>query len=225
VVRLILFDVDGTLIRTQGAGVKAFGKAFESEFKVAEATRAIDFAGRTDPSIVRDVFKRHQIEASPANFQRFFECYVFWLDYLLCTTHGEICPGVWNFIHSLARLPVPPLTGLLTGNIRLGAEIKLRHFQIWDYFGLGAFGDDHENRDELAVIARQRGSEALGTPLRGDEIMVIGDTPNDVQCGRKIQAKTLAVATGAFKMPELEACRATWTVPNLSDLDARPLCA
>lgn len=95
-----------------------------------------------DPSIVRDVFKRHEIEASPANFQRFFECYVFWLDFLLCTTEGGICPGVWNFIHALARLPEPPLAGLLTGNIRLGAEIKLRHFQIWENFRFGAYGDD-----------------------------------------------------------------------------------
>lgn len=224
-VRLILFDVDGTLIHTQGAGVKAFGKTFESEFKVADATRGVDFAGRTDPSIVRDVFKRHHIDASPANFQRFFDCYVFWLDYLLCTTHGEICPGVWNFIHALAALPQPPMAGLLTGNIRLGAEIKLRHFQIWEYFRFGAFGDEHEDRNELAVIARQRGSETLGIPLRGDEIIVIGDTPNDVRCGQRIQAKTLAVATGPFKVPELEACHATWSVPNLCGLDPRPLCA
>ncbi len=224
-VRLILFDIDGTLIHTRGAGVKAFGKTFETEFKVFDSVQGIEFAGRTDPSIVRDIFKRHQIESSPENFKRFFDCYVFWLDYLLCKSDGGICPGVWNVIHMLSRLPHPPLIGLLTGNIRLGAEIKLRHFQIWEYFEMGAFGNDHENRNELAVLARERSVELLKESLRGEEIIVVGDTPFDVQCGQKIQAKTLAVATGPFTVEQLEACRATWSVPDLNNLDLAQICA
>ena len=96
------------------------------------------------------------------------------------------------------------MLGLLTGNIRLGAEIKLRHFNLWDAFQTGAFADDHEERDQIAAVARQRGSRILGTELRGDEVVVIGDTPLDIRCARAIGAKALAVATGGAKLAELE---------------------
>ena len=227
VVRLILFDIDGTLIHTRGAGVNAFNKAFANEFNIRAATEGVRFAGRTDASIVREVFAKHQVEPTPELFRRFRDCYVFWLDYLLCRSGGEICPGVWNFLHSVSRLPEPPQLGLLTGNIRLGAEIKLRHFQIWDCFELGAFGDEHEDRNELAAIARRRGEAVLESPLGPGEILVIGDTPHDVRCGQQIEAKTLAVATGPFGVPDLAACQATWAVTDLNGLglSVRELCA
>ena len=126
-VRLVLFDVDGTLVHTGGAGVKAFARTFASEFKVADGFERLRFAGRTDIGLVREFFGFHQIEATPENLQRFFEHYVFWLDHLLKESRTEVCPGVWEVIHELQALPQAPVLGLLTGNIRLGAEIKLRH--------------------------------------------------------------------------------------------------
>ncbi len=222
--RLVLFDIDGTLIRTHGAGVAAFEKTFASEFGVADQSHQIKFAGRTDPAIVRDFFLHHQIEPTASNFERFFESYVFWLDYLLCKSNGEICSGVWNFVHSLSALPEPPTIGLLTGNIRLGAEIKLRHFQLWEYFCLGAFGDDHENRNRLAELARERGGKLLGRKLSGEEIVVVGDTPLDIDCGQSIQARTLAVATGGHALAELQAHRPTWAVGNLAQVTANEVC-
>jgi phosphoglycolate phosphatase-like HAD superfamily hydrolase len=219
-----LFDVDGTLIRTHGAGVKAFERTLAAEFQVSQGTDGVQFAGRTDPSIVRELFQRHRIEPSPVNFERFFDRYVFWLDYLLCKSAGEVCVGVRDFISGLAALTPPPLTGLLTGNIRLGAEIKLRHFRLWEAFRLGAFGDDHEDRNQLAVLAQQRASQLLGRNLAGNQIVVVGDTPLDIDCARAISAKSLAVATGGYSLGRLRADRPTWAIGNLSEVTAKEIC-
>src|SRR6516225_1130739 len=141
-VRLVLFDIDGTLIRTGGAGVKAFAKVFETEFGATDGFERLKFSGRTDFSLVREFFGFHGIEPTPENFERFFERYVFWLDYILHAGQAMVCPGVLEFIGQLQGLPCPPLLGLLTGNIRLGAEIKLRHLNLWHHFATGAFADD-----------------------------------------------------------------------------------
>jgi phosphoglycolate phosphatase len=225
VVRLVLFDIDGTLIHTKGAGVQAFAMTFASEFHLAQGIEGVQFAGRTDPSIVREFFQREQIEPTAEHFQRFFDRYVFWLDYLLRKSQGGICAGVWNFIHNLQHLAQPPILGLLTGNIRLGAEIKLRHFYLWDNFAMGSFGDDHEDRNQLAGIARQRGNQLAGQRLQDDEIVVVGDTPLDVQCARSIQAKSLAVATGGATWDELAATKPNWLAKDLLEVSAEEICA
>ncbi len=224
-VKLVVFDVDGTLIRTHGAGVKAFERTFASEFRHPNATQGLNFAGRTDPSIVREVFQKCAIPPTDGNFSRFFDVYVFWLDYLLGKSDGEICAGVWNFLSALRALPNPPLIGLLTGNISLGAEIKLRHFQLWDLFSVGAYGDDHEDRNKLAAIARDRAVKKLGKPLNGSEIVVVGDTPLDIACARAINAKALAVGTGGYTVEELKPHQADWLVQDLNELSAREVCA
>jgi phosphoglycolate phosphatase-like HAD superfamily hydrolase len=218
-VRLVLFDIDGTLIRTGGAGVKAFAKVFATEFGAVDGFEKLKFAGRTDRSLVREFFGVHQVAATPENFNRFFEHYVFWLDHILRETHSHVCPGVWEFIRALQGWPQPPLLGLLTGNIRLGAEIKLRHLGLWDTFETGAFADDHEERPQIAAIARRRGSRILKEDLRGDQVLVIGDTPLDIDCGRAIGAKVLAVATGGSKLEELRQHSPDWLVKDLSEMD------
>lgn len=214
-VRLVLFDIDGTLVRTGGAGVKAFAKVFDTEFGAKDGFERLKFAGRTDTSLVREFFGYHSIPATAENFQRFFEHYVFWLDQILREGSTEVCAGVPEFIRALQALPQPPVLGLLTGNIRLGAEIKLRHAHLWEPFVTGAFADDHEERDHIARIARERGSRILERDLRGDEVLVIGDTPLDVRCGRAIGARVLAVATGGAKLDELRSCQPDWAVADL----------
>ncbi len=215
-VRLVLFDIDGTLIHTGGAGVKAFAKVFETEFRAVDGFERLRFAGRTDISLLREFFGFHQIAPTPENFQRFFEPYVFWLDHILSQSKTRLCPGVWEFIRGLQALSSPPLLGLLTGNIRLGAEIKLRHFKLWDTFVTGAFADDHEQRDQLAAIARERGSRILQEELDGEQVLVIGDTPLDIRCARAIGAKVLAVATGSHHLEELGRHQPEWAVPDLN---------
>lgn len=224
-IRLVLFDIDGTLIRTGGAGVKAFERAFALEFGVRRATEDVSFAGRTDPSLVRQCFHRHGIAPTAENFQRFFEVYVFLLQHLLEQTRGAACAGVSEFVDDLRRLSHPPVLGLLTGNIRLGAEIKLRYYNLWGCFRSGAFGDDHEDRNKLAAIAGHRGEALLNRLLAGDEILVVGDTPLDIECARAIGAKMLAVGTGGYSCDELRACAPTWVVETLRDVSAHELCA
>jgi len=218
-VRLVLFDIDGTLVHTGGAGVKAFAKVFETEFGARDGFERLRFAGRTDVSLVREFFGIHNIAATPENFQRFFERYVFWLDHILRESKTELCPGIWEFIASLREFQPAPLLGLLTGNIRLGAEIKLRHFKLWEVFETGAFADDAEDRDRIAGVARERGCRLLNEELEKDQVLVIGDTPLDIRCARAIGAQVLAVATGGATLGELEAHRPEKAVPDLTRLD------
>lgn len=222
-VRLVLFDIDGTLIHTDGAGIKAFGQALETQFNVQDGIRGVKFAGRTDTGVAREVFLRHGIEPSPENLRLFFDCYAHWLGHILTETRGEICPGVGKLILELESLPQPPVIGLLTGNIRLGAEIKLRHYRLWQFFRTGGFADDHEERDQIAVIARERGGRLLGEPLRDEQVLVIGDTPLDIQCARAINARVLAVATGGSTVEELEAHRPDWAVKDLDGITVKDL--
>jgi phosphoglycolate phosphatase-like HAD superfamily hydrolase len=217
-IRLVLFDIDGTLVHTGGAGIKAFAKVFQTEFNAHDGFEKLKFAGRTDVSLVREFFKYHNIAETPETFDRFFERYVFWLDCILDHSHTEACPGVREFIGALRKLPKPPLIGLLTGNIRLGAEIKLRHFDLWKEFETGAFADDNEDRDLIAAAARERGRRILGKNLRDDEILVIGDTPFDIRCGRAINAKVLAVATGGATLEELKRHQPDWAVEDLTKI-------
>jgi phosphoglycolate phosphatase-like HAD superfamily hydrolase len=196
--------------------VKAFAQALTTEFGVTDGTHLIKFGGRTDPSLVRELFSHRQIEPSARNFERFFAAYLVWLQKLMLECSGGACPGVAEFCGALAAREDPPLLGLLTGNIRRGAQIKLQRFQLWEQFPFGGFGDDHEDRDQIAAIARQRGGERLGRPLHGDEVLVIGDTPLDIRCARAIGAKMLAVATGSFSVAQLQQHHPDWAVEDLS---------
>ena len=223
-IRLVLFDIDGTLVHTGRAGVKSFAQVFATEFCATDHFERLKFAGRTDYSLVREFFGYHGIPATPENFQRFFDRHVFWLDHIIAHSHGGICPGVPEFLRDLNALSQPPLPGLLTGNIRLGAEIKLRHFGLWDPFVVGAFADDHEDRDRIAAVARARACRVLGRELRGHEVLVVGDTPLDIRCARAIGAKALSVATGGASLEELRSHRPDWAVPDLRQISAAEVC-
>jgi len=219
-VELVLFDIDGTLVRTGGAGIEAFRKVFAAEFNAMDGFEKLKFAGRTDTGLVREFFEYHQIPLTRENTERFFEHYVFLLDYILSQAAPRACEGVLEFLAALDALPAPPLVGLLTGNIRLGAEIKLRHCDLWEPFKMGAFADDSEDRNLIAAAARERGRRLLGKELRGEQIVVIGDTAHDVRCGRYIGAKVLAVATGGAALEELKSHQPDWAVANLSCVTA-----
>jgi phosphoglycolate phosphatase len=222
-VKLVLFDIDGTLVHTGHAGTQAFAKTFATEFRLHHGAEKMKFAGRTDVSLVREFFRIHELPETPEHFAQFFERYVFWLDQILARSHTQICPGVWELIRGLRALPTSPVLGLLTGNIRLGAEIKLRHFGLWDVFQFGGFADDHEERDHIAAAALERGRRILGKNLQPQEIVVIGDTSFDVRCGKFIGAKTLAVATGGAKLDELKHLSPDWAVADLTRISAEEI--
>jgi phosphoglycolate phosphatase len=220
-IRLVLIDIDGTLVHTGGAGVKAFARAFAGEFGVPDGTQRLKFAGRTDVSLVREFFTLNQIEPSADNFDRFFKAYLSWLRKLIPDCDGGACRGVPEFFQALRSRPQPPLTGLLTGNIKKGARIKLERFGLWKEFPFGGFADDHEERDQIAAAALRRGRRRLGRELRGEEVLVIGDTPLDIRCGRAIGAKVLAVATGGVSLEELERHKPDWAAPDLTHIHAQ----
>ncbi len=224
-VRLVLFDIDGTLILSGGAGEKAFGIVCAEEFGVPNGTANLNFAGRTDTSIIREFFSQFRIAPSHENIRRFLDRYVFHLDHLLGQLRGTVLPGVHAMLRNLEALAEQPTLGLLTGNIRLGAQIKLTHYHLWSCFQTGAFADDHEERNQIAVVARDRGSKLFGRKLDGSEILVIGDTPRDVECANAIGARSIAVATGKFSREELLREKATWTVESLVDVSVREVCA
>ena len=224
-IRVVLFDIDGTLIRTGGAGVRAFERTGEQVFGLVDGMRHMRFAGRTDPSLIREFFRHHGVAESEENFQRFYDHYVFLLDQLLGQLDGHVCAGVNELLAGCRALPEPPLLGLLTGNIRLGAEIKLRHFGLWETFVMGAFGSDHEDRNALAGVARDRAGRILGRSLRGDEVLVVGDTPFDIECGRAIGAKVLVVGTGGARLEDLRHHQPDWLVENLTAVTAAQVCA
>jgi phosphoglycolate phosphatase len=223
-IRLVLFDIDGTLIRTGGAGQRAFDRVCEMEFKIPNGTLSISFAGRTDTSIIREFFVRHGIEPSPENFRRFLDAYVFCLDHLLGQTAGRVLPGVLELLRDLDSLSQPPVIGLLTGNVHLGAQIKLRHYRLWDHFCMGAFGDDDEDRNRLAAVALERGRRMIEAGLTGDEVLVVGDTPKDIACGRAIGARVLAVSTGGSPYAELARHQPDWLVGSLESVKATEVC-
>ena len=223
-VRLVLFDIDGTLVHTGGAGTAAFKKTFAAEFNLHHGTEKMKFAGRTDVSLVREFFRLHGLDETPAHFRQFFDRYVFWLDQILAHSQGEPCRGVVPWLAELRALPHPPRLGLLTGNIRLGAEIKLRRFGLWEPFEFGGFADDDEDRNQIAAAAFRRARRLLGKELQPEEVVVVGDTPWDIKCGRFIGARVLAVATGGSKLEELQRQEPDWAVPDLTHISAREIC-
>ncbi|MGC8830712.1 MAG: HAD family hydrolase [Verrucomicrobiia bacterium] len=223
-VKVIFFDIDGTLIRTLGVGVRAFAKAFYTLFKFPDVTGRISFAGRTDTSLVREYFWLNNYVPTERDVENFFACYALWLDHLLAESRGGVCPGVREFIQKARGLRPQPVIGLLTGNIRVGAEIKLRHFGLWGEFEVGAFADDSDERDEIARVAFGRAIGMLGEGLSGGEVVVVGDTAHDIRCARAIGARVLAVATGGAGVEELARHNPDWLVNNLTEIEPKDLC-
>ncbi|KAB2654457.1 MAG: HAD hydrolase-like protein [Verrucomicrobia bacterium] len=223
-VQAILFDIDGTLIRTGGAGVAAFARASALAFGKPGGTRDLVFHGRTDTGLVREFLRLHGFSEGAANVRRFLDTYLFLLSDQLDRHHGEICPGVLEFMAGLESLPEPPLLGLLTGNVRLGAELKLRAHGLWEWFEVGGFGDDHEDRDRIAGIAKRRVERRLGRALAGRDVVVVGDTPLDVRCARAIGARCLAVATGGVPASELASHAPDWLVADLGGFSPATFC-
>lgn len=196
--RLILFDIDGTLLSAGGAPRRAFRRALTQFFGTEGAAATDDFSGKTDPQIVYDLMTAvgfgddHIAERIAA----VFESYVRGLAAELERETGHrLLPGVAELVPRLAEDPRVVL-GLVTGNVETGARLKLGHFGLWDRFRVGAFGSDDRERDRLPSIAVERARELTGRSFQGDEVVIVGDTPADVRCARAVGAIAVGVATG-----------------------------
>lgn len=196
--RLILFDIDGTLLSAGGAPRRAFRRALTAYFGTEGAAATDDFSGKTDPQIVYDLMTaagfgdNHIAERIAA----VFESYVAGLAAELQRETGHrLLPGVAELVPRLAEDPRVVL-GLVTGNIETGARLKLDHFGLWDRFRVGAFGSDDRERDRLPPIAIERARRLTGRSFERDGVVIVGDTPADVRCARAVGAIAVGVATG-----------------------------
>ncbi len=216
---LLLWDIDGTLIASGGAGMKALQLGLANAFAIERSLADIDFAGRTDRWIMREIFKRIGHEATEENFTRLFEAYLAMLPSQLNNPGARVLPGVRELL-AAAHGRVEIAQGLLTGNIRRGAQAKLSHHGLWEFFPFGAFADDAEIRNELGPHALRRAHAHHGAPFAPDRVWIIGDTPHDIACGRAIGARTLAVATGGSSYEQLSAHNPTAVLRDFSDAPA-----
>jgi phosphoglycolate phosphatase len=205
-VKLVLFDIDGTILLTDGAGKRAIHRALIDVFG-GTGPEDHRFDGKTDPQIVRELMRieGHGDEHIDAHMSPLLDRYVEYLgEELRVGSSGvRVMPGVCDLLDVLdARDDI--VMGLLTGNLEAGARAKLSSAGI-DHarFRVGAYGSDHETRDELPAVAQRRAREELGISVRGGDVIVIGDTPADIQCGRGIGARAIAVATGHYTIDEL----------------------
>ena len=216
--RLLLFDIDGTLIHSGGAGVRALKSAFKERFGVADDLHGIEIAGMTDSGIVVSILKKNDIPATNENIGGFLDSYVHFLSLELPRRKGKLLPGVLDLLEKLKSRPQLVL-GLLTGNVSRGARLKLEHYGVWHFFEFGAFADDHQDRNRLGSFARARAKEKHGREFSPSQIDVIGDTPRDIACGKAIGARTIAVATGTWSREELAKYQPDFLIDDLSDVE------
>ncbi|MDA1051194.1 MAG: haloacid dehalogenase-like hydrolase [Planctomycetota bacterium] len=215
----LLFDIDGTLINTGGAGGTALIEAFREDFGI-ESPAQVPFSGRTDRGIGTNLFEQHGIDDSPENWQRLRDGYLARLPIHLAQRNGRILNGVSQLLERLQSHEAVAI-GLLTGNVRDGARIKLSYFGLFGHFAFGGFGDEYRDRDGVAVTAlaaaRQHANGNGGFDPR--RVWVIGDTPLDVSCARAIDARVLAVATGLHPKQELADAQPDLLLEDLSDTE------
>jgi phosphoglycolate phosphatase-like HAD superfamily hydrolase len=218
--RLCLFDVDGTLILTKGAGRRAMGQALLDTYGASGPFETYDMRGRTDLEIVRDLMTvagvPEQIVAE--RLGQFFSRYAEVLRAEIAAGSGvELLPGVPELLSLLNERPTA-MVGLLTGNLEVGARIKLDPTGLLPYFKVGAYGSDDADRTKLPEVAARRAEALLGEPVHPRQVVVIGDTPLDIHCARVFGARAVAVATGFYKLEELAAHCPDALFTDLSDV-------
>lgn len=211
---LYLFDIDGTLVDTGGAGMAALEEATREIF--GETGPPLDLAGATDLGIVLGIHGHYEVEPTPERINAYFTIYQDRLDWNLAHGGfpGRVLAGVTDLLDELAGRSDATL-GLLTGNISGGAASKVRHFGLDSFFRFGAYGCDHSDRNLLGPIALERAARHAGRSFSAGETWVIGDTPKDIACAHAIGARCLAVATGRFTAAELESHGADRVVESL----------
>ncbi len=212
---LLLYDIDGTLVDTGGAGMNALSQAAE-QFFGAPAPQ-LDLAGSTDLGIIKNLIDHYDCGDTDPDVDHFFALYHRLLEMNLASGEysGRVIHGVREALahgeaHQIAM-------GLLTGNTKAGARIKTQHYQLSEYFPYGAYGDDHADRNLLGPVALSRASSHHGRAFDAAATLVIGDTPKDIACAHALGGKCLAVATGSFSAEALRSAGADWVVLSLEE--------
>ncbi len=212
--RLVLFDIDGTLIDSGGAGVRALNRAMQNLFAIENAFAGIGMAGRTDTEIIKDGLRKHGLPSEKTG--DVVDAYLSYLSEEIRNDRKYVKPGIYEVLSALQAF-AHVATGLLTGNLERGARIKLEPFRLNGYFPSGAFGSDDEDRNKLLPIAVERFRRLVGFPIKSEECIVVGDTPRDVECAHNHGAFCIAVATGPYPREALITAGADLVVEDLSD--------
>lgn len=221
--KLILFDLDGTLLWSDGAGRAAIHQALVDEMGTDAPFNDFPFAGKTDSAIARELLQgaNHPLADSDEHVMKLCDRYVELLEVELRSPNRKVrvYPGVHELLEKLAARK-DAVVGLLTGNVENGATLKLRAAGIDpDQFLVAAYGSDAFARDALPPIAVSRAAAILGCVPRGNDVVIIGDTPADMTCGKGIGARAIGVATGPFSVTELEAAGGFAVFDDLAETD------
>lgn len=214
--RLVLFDIDGTLL-TGGPAKGAFRMALQEVYGTTGPIESWEFSGKTDPQIARELLEAAGLKSPEieGGLDRLWEVYLAEMERRLPEDPTRILPGVRTLLDALMEQEEVAL-GLVTGNVSGGARLKLDPVGLAGRFPVGAFGSDHEIRNELPGIAMRRARERWGISFAPGATVIVGDTPRDVECGRHHGTRTLAVATGRFTAAELRRTGADAVVDDLS---------
>jgi phosphoglycolate phosphatase len=213
--RLILFDIDGTLIDSGGAGVRSLDLALKDLFSIDNGFHGISMAGKTDTQIIKEGIMKHGLSAN-GTIDAVIKAYLNYLRREINNDRKHVKPGIYEVLEELKPLQDLGL-GLLTGNIEQGARIKLEPFRLNEYFPAGAFGSDDEDRNNLLPIAIKRFEELFQQKIEADNCIIVGDTPRDVECAHIYGAMCIAVATGPYSYEDLIEAGADYVVHDLSD--------
>ena len=214
--RLILFDIDGTLITAGGAGTRSLDRAFHALFGIKDAFKLIEMSGKTDIQIIKEGLRLHELTGFDGNVEKMKGMYLSFLRDEVNNPWKKMKPGIAELL-AILKCRTKPL-GLLTGNLEEGAGIKLSPFRLNEYFIDGAFGSDHEDRDELLPIAIEKFSRK-GFAYTSAECIVVGDTPRDVRCAKIHGAFSVAVATGPYSKEELLRTDADLVLDSFEDAE------
>ncbi len=217
---LILWDIDQTLVNMDRAGERALlqmiRETYRQDFK---EQLPVDLRGRTDTSIMRDLLTHIRVEHTPAEEEKFRRQYLELLPVTLPKGNARVLPGVKAALDAIAAHP-DLHQGLLTGNLKEGARLKLQHVGIWSYFEFGAYADDSSDRNQLGPVALRRAKDVTGLDFPPARTWIIGDTPHDIACAQAIGANSIGVGTGSFLPEDLAACGATHVLRDLSETEA-----
>jgi phosphoglycolate phosphatase-like HAD superfamily hydrolase len=212
---LLLFDIDGTLVRVNGAGRETIMKALSSLLNHPVTADGISFSGRTDPDILRSILRHNDLPDRDAHVDAALEAYVEAMTGVLTPEDVEVLPGVHSLLDHLADHPDVHL-GLVTGNVEPIAYEKLGAHGLDDYFPVGAFGSDHADRNKLPHIATRRAASHTGHDFHpAEQAVVIGDTPHDIECARAAGARVVGVCTGHYNHAELSPHDPDWLLDTL----------
>ncbi|UCD84254.1 MAG: HAD family hydrolase [Deltaproteobacteria bacterium] len=216
--KVVLFDIDGTLILSGGAGNRSLNKAFKKQFGLENAINGIKPDGKTDPAIIREMCRKNlSRDCREKELELLCKQYLHFLRREVPESPGyRIMPGIPELLEQLGSID-NVIVGLATGNLEEGARIKLGRGGLNRYFRFGGFGSDCEDRVELTKIAISRSREfADGEPKKQD-IYIIGDTPFDIKSSTVLGTKSVAVATGFFSLTQLKEHQPDYLFPNLSN--------